>query len=312
MSSSIPPLVMVRRKAIRLIKYKKWSYAKVARYLGYNRSTIMRWHKRYKERHYFGLYDRSKRPKTIDKKTTPFEYQELIVKLRKETRYCHQRLAILLRQDHDLDIKPITIYRVLKRNNLIKQKKKYQRPFKQLKRPYPISAGSLIQADTKHILIRGSKYYQYTYLDVSTRYQVAYLSKKLSPIIAGRMLEKAINEFPFKINMIQTDNGPEFQRQFRIKCFLLDIKHRYTRIRNPQENGRVERVHRTVDEEFYHRGIKPKSLHLLNKQLQEYLNWYNTKRIHLSLINITPENTAKQQELWLKQINQFVADVLKH
>lgn len=302
---------MVRRQAIRLVN-KGWSYAKVARYLGYNRSTIMRWYRRYKSRHYFGLYDTSKRPKTIDKKTTCFEHQELIIKLRKQTRYCHQRLAILLKQDYQLDIKPVTIYRILKRNNLIKQKKKYQRPFNQPKRPYPLTAGSLIQADTKHIIIRGSKYYQYTFLDAASRYQVAFLSQKLSPIIAGKMLEQAINQFPFKINMIQTDNGPEFQSQFRLACLLLGAKHRYTRIRNPQENGRVERAHRSIEEDFYRRTKLSKSIYLINQQLQEYLNWYNTKRIHLSLANITPENTVNQQNLWLNQINQFVADVLKH
>jgi len=307
----IPPLVMVRRKAIKLVK-KGWSYAKIARYLGYNRSTIFRWHKRFEYRHYFGLYDKSKRPRTIDKKTTCFEYQELIIKLRKETHYCHQRLAILLNRDYHLSIKPITIYRILKRNNLIERKKKYQRPFNQPKRPYPITAGSLIQADTKHILINNGKYYQYTFLDVSTRYQVAFISKRLSPIIAGKMLEKSIHQFPFKIKMIQTDNGSEFQRQFRLACLLLGINHRYTRIRNPQENGRVERVHRSIDEEFYKRRILPKSIPLLNQQLSNYLNWYNTQRIHLSLINITPQEEVNRQNEWLNQINQFVAHVLKH
>jgi transposase len=187
---------MVRRKAIKLIN-KGWSYTKTARYLGCNRSTILRWHKRFESRHYFGLYNKSKRPRTIDKKTTCFEHQELIIKLRRETRYCHQRLAILLNRDYHLSIKPITIYRILKRNNLIEHKKKYQRPFNQSKRPYPITACSLIQTDTKHILIDNNKYYQYTFLDVSTRYQVAFIFKRLSPIIAGKMLEKSISQFPF-------------------------------------------------------------------------------------------------------------------
>lgn len=305
------PLVMVRRKAIRLIN-KGWSYAQISRYLGYNRSTIYRWHKRFKDRHYFGLYDKSKRPKTIDKKTTCFEHQELIIKLRKQTRYCHQRLAILLKRDYQLDIRPITIYRILKRNHLIKQKKRYQRPFNQPKRPYPLSAGSLIQADTKHLIIRGSKYYQYTFLDVATRYQVAFISKKLSPLIAGKMLERSISQFPFKVKMIQTDNGPEFQKQFRLACLLLGISHRYIRIRNPKENGRVERVHRSIEEEFYKRNILPKSIYLLNQQLFKYLNWYNTERIHLSLNNLTPQGEINYQNNWLNRLNQFVADVLKH
>jgi transposase InsO family protein len=95
--------------------------------------------------------------------------------------------------------------------------------------------------------------------------------------------------------MVQTDNGPEFQKQFRIACMLLRINHRYTRIRNPQENGRVERVHRSIDEEFYKRRILPKSVSLLNQQLSNYLNWYNTERIHLSLRNITPQEEANRQ-----------------
>lgn len=309
--SQIPPLVKVRRKAIWLIN-KGWSYAKVARYLGYNRSTILRWHRKWKSFHYYGLYDESKCPKTIDKKTTCFEHQELIIQLRRKTDYCHQRLALLLKKEYQLDIKPITIYRILKRNGLIKQKKKYQRPFTQPRRPYPITAGSLIQADTKHIIIKNDKYYQYTFLDAATRYQIAFLSKKLSPVIAGNMLRKAAEQLPFKIKMVQTDSGPEFQTKFRLACLFLGVRHRYNRIRNPQENGRVERAHRSIEEEFYRKELLPKSLSLLNRKLSEYLNWYNNQRIHLSLVNLTPQAEVEKQNNFFNQIEQIVANVLKH
>ncbi len=58
----------------------------------------------------------------------------------------------------------MTIYRILKRNNLIKTKKRYQRKGKQIKFFYPDSAGQLIQLDTKY-LIRGKRY-QYALIDV--------------------------------------------------------------------------------------------------------------------------------------------------
>ena len=64
---------------------------------------------------------------------------------------------------------------------------------------------------------------------------------------------------------------------------LEDIEHRTTRVRRPQSNGFVERLHRTLlDEHFRIMGRKKwyESIDEMQKDLNTYLSTYNNKRPH--------------------------------
>lgn len=93
-----------------------------------------------------------------------------------------------------------------------------------------------------------------------------------------------------RIIRIQTDNGLEFQTLFRETLDKLGVLHQYTWIHTPDQNGVVERSHRTDEEEFYQEtDIKELSLEELNIKLEEWIEYYNTKRLHFSLNFQTPE-----------------------
>lgn len=83
--------------------------------------------------------------------------------------------------------------------------------------------------------------------------------------------------------MIQTDNGPEFQTAFVKACSRLSLSHRYIKIRKSEENGIVERFHRTINEEFWQKQDLDAEIRILNTNLQKYLAWFITQRIHLGL-----------------------------
>jgi transposase InsO family protein len=55
----------------------------------------------------------------------------------------------------------------------------------------------------------------------------------------------------FRVQVIQTDNGAEFQSRFHWHLEGLDIRHVYIRARTPRLNGKVERSHRVDDQQFY-------------------------------------------------------------
>lgn len=62
-----------------------------------------------------------------------------------------------------------------------------------------------------------------------------------------------------------------------------DVEHRTTRVRRPQSNGFVERLHITLlDEHFRIKGRQKwyESVEEMQKDLEEYLAVYNTKRPH--------------------------------
>jgi transposase InsO family protein len=167
---------------------------------------------------------------------------------------CHQRLSLEINKTYHIDLKPMTVYRILKRNDLIKSKVRYQRKKRQIKFFYPDNAGELVQLDTKHLI--KSKRYQYAFIDVATRYSVCIVTTKINQKTTIDVFNEVQKQFPFEIKLIQTDNGPEFQRKFVKHLTILSIKHRYIRVRTPRHNGFVERLHKTIDQEFWQKTSK--------------------------------------------------------
>jgi hypothetical protein len=49
-----------------------------------------------------------------------------------------------------------------------------------------------------------------------------------------------IKRLPFRILVVQTDNGAEFQPRFHWHLESLDIRHVYIRPRTPHLNGKVD------------------------------------------------------------------------
>ncbi|QGP49948.1 Integrase core domain protein [Piscirickettsia salmonis] len=60
-----------------------------------------------------------------------------------------------------------------------------------------------------------------------------------------------VDKFPFRIKVIRTDNGSEFQAKFNWHVQDLGMDHVYIKPGTPRLNGKVERSHRTDKQEFY-------------------------------------------------------------
>lgn len=183
-----------------------------------------------------------------------------------------------------------TIYNWWKKRGLIIKRHRRQRRKTKLFNSASVP-GELVQIDTKYL--NGRKRFQYTAIDVVSKYRYLRVYSKQTQENTIDFLTKLISRFQSKgivIKLIQTDNGHEFQRlvvEFLIK---LGIKHQYIWIHTPDQNGVVERSHRTDDEEFYQlTDTQDMTLEELNLALEEWTEKYNTKRLHFSLNFVTPE-----------------------
>lgn len=91
-----------------------------------------------------------------------------------------------------------------------------------------------------------------------------------------------------RIETLLSDNGREFcgkpdQHPFELFLQLEGIEHRTTRVRRPQSNGFVERLHRTLlDEHFRIAGRTTwyESVEQMQGDLDTYLHHYNHERPH--------------------------------
>jgi transposase InsO family protein len=93
----------------------------------------------------------------------------------------------------------------------------------------------------------GKRLYQFTAIDDCTRIRVLKIYDSCNQASAIRFVNQVIKRLPFRVLVIQTDNGAEFQSRFHWHFESLDIRHVYIRPRTPHLNGKVERSHR-VDE----------------------------------------------------------------
>ena len=114
-------------------------------------------------------------------------------------------------------------------------------------------------------------------------------NQKNSIDFVNRLIKK-VKERGINIKRIQTDNGSEFQSEFVACLTTKNIRHQYIWIHTPDQNGCVERSHRTDEEEFYRQeDTRNMTLEELNQALEEWIAYYNTQRLHFSLNFDTPE-----------------------
>ena len=162
-----------------------------------------------------------------------------------------------------------SLYRVLKREGLIAEKKKdsYKpKPYHQMTHP-----GERIQIDVKVVPRKcianpELRLFQYTAIDEYSRYRILGAYPEQCTYSSYLFLCRVIAEFKRKgvrVECVQTDNGIEFTNRFahgsgskRKTMFeealeFQGIQHKLIRPYTPRHNGKVERSHREDQKRFY-------------------------------------------------------------
>lgn len=258
--------------------------------MGIHHSTFYRLKKQYKRFNLNTLKYRSRRPKSS--RTIPWS---LVVEIcnwkRQNPAKSHYYLYQLwIKEGRTAQCSPKTIYNWWKRRSLIiARHRRERRPTKLFN--HASVPGELVQIDTKYL--DGRKRYQYTAIDVVSkwRYLRAYRNLDGSSTVDffKRLIVRAKDK-GISLKMIQTDNGHEFQSEPVKYLTSRHINHQYIWIHTPDQNGVVERSHRTDDEEFYQQiDTQDLTLDELNEKLEEWTCYYNNQRLHFALNFVTPD-----------------------
>ena len=271
------------------------SVARTCRHHGISRQTFYKWRRRFAEQGVAGLCNRPGRPRHSPRAKPP-EVIAKILYLRENYHFGAGRIADYLKRYHQLSIATSSVHRILVRHGLgrLPANQKY-RPHKQrwkrYEKPQP---GHRLQVDVKFLeRIPGSRrrLYQFTAIDDCTRIRVLKIYDRCNQAMAIQFIDEVRRRLPFRIMVIQTDNGAEFQSHFHWHLEDLDIQHAYIRPRTPHLNGKVERSHRVDDQEFYQlldRDGVTDDIHLFNAKLREWEDYYNYHRPHGALDGQTP------------------------
>lgn len=261
----------------------------LCRLFGIHHATFYRIRSRYKRFNLNTIKLRSRKPKRM--KTIPWSVVVEVCKWKRDNPakshyYLYQEW---LSEGRIPPCSPKTIYNWWKKRDLIiKRHRRKRRKTKLFNKAFV--PGELIQIDTKFL---PNKRFQYTAIDVVSKYRFLKVYSSLTQKYTLDFLDKMISKFKAKginIKLIQTDNGHEFQKLVVEYLTRLGIKHQYIWIHTPDQNGVVERSHRTDNEEFYQlTDTRYMSLNELNQAIEEWTLQYNTRRLHFSLNFVTPE-----------------------
>ena len=276
--------------------------AMTCRYYGISRQVFYTWLRRYDTEGVAGLRDRSKRPAHSPHETSS-EVVGKIVYLRTNYHFGPAKIAMYLKRYHDVSISNSGVWRILRRLDLNRlpasqRYKRTDRKWKRYEKPMP---GHAVQVDVKFIApLPGSsrkKYYQFTAIDDCTRIRVLRIYDQLNQKTAIQFAEFLLDKLPFRVEAIQTDNGPEFQTAFHWHLADRGIRHIYIKPATPRLNGKVERSHRIDGEEFYRqlKGVVIDDAQLFNDRLQEWQDFYNYHRPHGALGGQTPYERLRQK-----------------
>ena len=276
--------------------------AQTCRYYGISRPTFYRWLHQWEELGEAGLRDASSKPHHCPHQTSA-EVVEKIMYLRSNYHFGPQKISMYLKRYHDVEVSKSGVWRILNRLALgrlpaYQRYKRHDRRWTRYEKPLP---GHRVQIDVKFIEplagARAKRYFQYTAIDDCTRVRVLRIYPKHDQKTAIQFLDYVISKFPFQMDVIQTDNGSEFQSGFHWHVLDKGIQHVYITPATPRLNGKVERSHRIDVEEFYRmlEGVLIDDAEGFNEKLQEWETFYNFHRPHGGLDGQTPYERLRQK-----------------
>jgi transposase InsO family protein len=251
-------------------------------------STFARWWALWRKQGKLALVDRPRRPRRSPS-ALPGQVLDVIRSAHRELGWGVRRLHAHLRRAGLIRCSLSSVYRVLRRcGALVRRPRKPKPVWTRYAKAFP---GERAQMDLMY-LPEGR--FQLTLVDDCSRFLAATTLEQRTTAAVCSVLPHLLRNLPFPVHCIQTDNGSEFGRDLTSLLQRLGVRHTRIRPRCPHLNGKVERVQRTVREEFWD-GMGPAPLPRWERWLQDYVRLYNRRRQHSALGYVTPMEYALQR-----------------
>jgi len=251
-----------------------------------------------------------KRGPKYQTRRTDIEIEKMIIELRKLGNNRYNIKQILKKKYANLAPSETTIYNICKRNNLNRLRKTE----KEEKRKIIMSRiGELAHIDL-HQIPKGitiaepnKTYYLLGVIDDYTRLCWLELLDDKTALTVMFATLKAFNmlrmRYGFEIDSVMTDNGAEFgsgrfaknkdTHPFERLLTEMEMKHIYTKPYTPKTNGKIERLWKTLIEEFLENSLFENKEDFKNEILG-FIAYFNEHRAHSSLNGLTPLEFAKK------------------
>lgn len=267
------------------VDHEHRSVSEVCKIFGMSRKCYYHWH----SRDYGLLGNKYRSPQLQPNLKLTYEVRMFIEKHKRIANYGPLKMKLLIKKQLNLEVSTTIIYRYFKRKKLIRRPQKRLPWYEPLKEAlYITKPGEGVQMDVKYVYERGLRRYQFSVFDPYTKKYHFTVCRTKESKNAIEALKRARRYFGFTILSVQTDNGSEFRGIFHRFLTKKKVPHYFIPKKSPWWNGNVERVHRTIDDEYY------QNPHRIWRTPYEWLSFYNFERIHLSLNGLTPQEKVLQ------------------
>ncbi len=200
----------------------------------------------------------------------------------------YRRLTFMMLDADIVAVSPSSVWRVLGQAGLLRKwngaPSKKGTGFQQ-----PPAAHQHWHIDVSYINIAGTFYYLCSVLDGYSRFIVDWdLRASMTEAEIEIILEGAKEKYPGVRPRIISDNGPQFiARDFKEFIRISGMTHVRTSPYYPQSNGKIERWHKSLKGECIRPGT-PLTPEDARRLIQQYVDHYNTVRLHSAIGYLTP------------------------
>lgn len=279
---------------IRLVETSEIGVNRTLKEIGLNKSTFYNWYSRYREDGFDGLAPRHRARNTYWNKIPDKVRSEVVEMALDFPEESCRGVACKMTDEREYYISESSVYRILKSHGLVTAPAFDTIAASKEYKDKTVRVHQMWQTDFTYLKIIGwGWYYLSTILDDYSRYIVHWeLCPSMNAEDVKRTVTKALDKAQLPVDQkprLLSDNGPCYISN-ELGAFIKNrgMKHIRGRPNHPQTQGKIERYHRSMKN-----IIKLDNYYLpgeLKERLAEFVDYYNNRRYHESLNNLTPSD----------------------
>jgi transposase InsO family protein len=275
-------IINMKENIIKRYIAKKINRKETAKLLGMHTNAVSRLVTRYKKERKYALTPKKPGPKSYNvvHNKTPSWIEDIVVMIANDNLDKGPVLiAEKLFDERKIELNSTTVWRILKRRK-IRYTQEYKRWIREEPKLYCLDKPGLeLQLDACYPFGRQRQLVSFDAIDDCSRYIVAKLYKHEDAESAIDFVKYLIKKAPFQIKRIRVDN--RYGAKFKEFCNSIDIEVIQNDPYHPEQNGKIERFHRTVKNEFFFKKISfHDSMEKIEYKYQQWIFHYNTQRKH--------------------------------
>jgi len=296
-----------RRRMVGCVLDRGWTIEATAERFQIDAKTVRKWRDRFMAEGDAGLFDRSSRPRRSPNRT-PYRHRRLVLQLRRDHRWGAAHIAF------EVGLAASTVQSILRAGGVGRldrgdratssrprpQRYQWDRPGDmihiEIRKIAAIPAGGGWRmhgrGNDDHGGHSGVGYrYIHTAIDDRTRLAYSEILDDEQSVTAAAFLSRAVLWFQLRsitVARVLTDNGSCYRSfLWADACNSASVTHKRTRPRRPQTNGKVERFHRILLEEWaYVRDWTTETERVAG--YDAFMHFYNQHRSHGALGWLSP------------------------